>query len=126
MISMVRFFHPAHLLAISLYFTVLTETIYAGQWDYGNKWSSDGCPEGNCLRSHINLTETETALAMITKAGVPAKKVFCGVTSYGWSFKMAKKGCMGPMCRFTGSRTISDAAPGPCTNTSGYIASAEI
>lgn len=22
-----------------------------GQWDYGNRWSQDGCPTGNCLRS---------------------------------------------------------------------------
>lgn len=29
-----------------------------GQWDYDNKWSSLGCPDGNCLRSYINLTET--------------------------------------------------------------------
>jgi GH18 family chitinase len=37
-----------------------------GQWDYGNKWSNPGCPEGNCLRSHINITETTDALVMIT------------------------------------------------------------
>ncbi|EEP76245.1 conserved hypothetical protein [Uncinocarpus reesii 1704] len=97
-----------------------------GQWDYGNKWTSEGCPEGNCLRSHINITETQSALSMITKAGVPANKVFCGITSYGRSFKMAEEGCTGPTCKFTGSALVSDAAPGVCTNTSGYISSAEI
>lgn len=38
-----------------------------GQWDYGNPWSQDGCADGNCLRSHINLTETMTALAMVSQ-----------------------------------------------------------
>lgn len=37
-----------------------------GQWDYGNKWSQEGCTNGNCLRSHVNLTETKTALAMVS------------------------------------------------------------
>lgn len=95
-----------------------------GQWDYGSKWSTEGCPEGNCLRSHINLTETVNALAMITKAGVPAKKVFMGVTSYGRSFKMAKAGCTGEMCRYLGP--TSQAKKGECTDTAGYISNAEI
>ncbi|KAL4869541.1 glycoside hydrolase superfamily [Aspergillus spectabilis] len=96
------------------------------QWDYGNKYSSEGCPEGNCLRSHVNITDTHTALAMITKAGVPARKVFCGIASYGRSFKMAEEGCTGPRCHFTGSNTVSDAAKGVCTDEGGYIAAAEI
>jgi chitinase len=33
-----------------------------GQWDAGNKWSNPGCPGGNCLRSHVNKTETLNAL----------------------------------------------------------------
>jgi hypothetical protein len=39
---------------------------------------------------------------------------------------MAKDGCWGPMCEFTGSRTQSDATPGRCTGTGGYLAQAEI
>ena len=39
---------------------------------------------------------------------------------------MAKDGCWGPMCEFTGSRTKSDANPGRCTKTGGYLAYAEI
>ncbi|KAM3457581.1 hypothetical protein MY3296_001013 [Beauveria thailandica] len=97
-----------------------------GQWDAGNQWSSEGCPAGNCLRSHINLTETETALAMITKAGVPSKKIYVGEASYGRSFKMTNPGCDGPDCTFEGDRMHSKAAPGICTNTSGYISHAEI
>ncbi|KAJ1720906.1 hypothetical protein LPJ53_004515, partial [Coemansia erecta] len=33
-----------------------------GQWDYGNKWTSPGCESGNCLRSHVNWTETVQTL----------------------------------------------------------------
>lgn len=116
-----------------------------GQWDAGNQWSSEGCPAGNCLRSHINLTETETALAMsktshlmfadeyfidrlhtVTKAGVPSKRIYVGEASYGRSFKMSHEGCDGPDCSFEGDRMHSQAAPGICTDTSGYISYAEI
>ena len=97
-----------------------------GQWDYDNEWTSPGCLTGNCLRSHVNETETKDALSMITKAGVPSNKVVVGVTSYGRSFKMAEAGCTGPMCKFTGSPRESDAAEGRCTKTAGYISDAEI
>lgn len=97
-----------------------------GQWDYNNKWTSPDCPTGNCLRSHVNETETKDALAMITKAGVPSNKVVVGVSSYGRSFKMAKAGCTGPTCQFTGSPRVSNAAKGRCTGTAGYISNAEI
>ncbi|UNI18137.1 hypothetical protein JDV02_004426 [Purpureocillium takamizusanense] len=49
-----------------------------GQWDSGNLHSAPGCPAGNCLRSHVNWTETENALAMITKACVPTSKILLG------------------------------------------------
>lgn len=39
---------------------------------------------------------------------------------------MKEDGCWGPMCEFTGSRTQSDAKPGRCTKTGGYLAYAEI
>ncbi|KID67803.1 class V chitinase Chi100, partial [Metarhizium brunneum ARSEF 3297] len=65
-------------------------------------------------------------LVMITKAGVPNNKIFVGEASYGRSFRMAKEGCWGPTCGFTGSRTQSTANPGRCTNTRGYLAYAEI
>lgn len=63
---------------------------------------------------------------MVTKAGVPAKKVYVGIASYGRSFRMEEEGCKGVMCRFTGTPKKSDAEPGRCTNEPGYIASAEI
>ncbi|KAH8896256.1 hypothetical protein GQ53DRAFT_713976 [Thozetella sp. PMI_491] len=97
-----------------------------GQWDAANTYSMDGCPGGNCLRSHVNLTETMQVLAMITKANVPSNKIFVGESSYGRSFGMTTAGCTGPMCTFQGDRETSYAAPGMCTETSGYIANAEI
>ncbi|CAI6341432.1 unnamed protein product [Periconia digitata] len=95
-----------------------------GQWDYDNAWASDGCPTGNCLRHHSNRTETETALVMVTKAGVPANKVIVGMPIYGRSFKMTTPGCAGPDCKFVGKD--SAAAPGRCTGTKGYISKFEI
>nr|QDJ94334.1 chitinase chiC1 [Cordyceps cicadae] len=99
-----------------------------GQWDYGNPNAYDMCESGKCIRSHatVNLTETRNALSMITKAGVPNNKIFVGEASYGRSFHMAQDGCWGPMCDFTGTRQSSDAAPGRCTNTSGYVSYAEL
>ncbi|OAA54596.1 killer toxin subunits alpha/beta [Niveomyces insectorum RCEF 264] len=97
-----------------------------GQWDVNNKYASPGCDAGDCLRSHINFTETLNALSMITKAGVPSKKIYVGVSSYGRSFRMSQAGCTGPSCTYLGGRDASDAAPGICTNTSGYLAEAEI
>jgi len=97
-----------------------------GQWDYSNKWSSPGCETGNCLRSHVNETETKDSLSMITKAGAPSNKVVVGVASYGRSFKMAQAGCDSEECTFTGSPRESNAAKGRCTGTGGYISNAEI
>lgn len=95
-----------------------------GQWDYGSEYGQEGCPDGNCLRSHVNSTETHTSLAMITKAGVKASKVVVGVSSYGRSFEMTDSSCISPDCTYTGPD--SGATPGRCTNTAGYISNAEL
>lgn len=97
-----------------------------GQWDAHSNYTQEGCDTGNCLRSHVNLTETRQALAMITKAGVPGNKVVVGVSSYGRSFAMEQPGCWSPSCKFTGTRLESQATPGRCTGTGGYVADAEI
>jgi chitinase len=107
------------------YFIYMTYDLH-GQWDYGSKFSNSGCKTGNCLRSHINSTETDNALSMVTKAGVPANKIMVGVSSYGRSFKMVDSSCTGVMCKFSGSPKISNADPGYCTDTPGYISNAEI
>jgi chitinase len=63
------------------------------QWDYTNKYATPGCPLyseglGNCLRSHINLTETMNTLSMITKAGIPSNMIAIGISTYSRSFQM--------------------------------------
>ncbi|KAI1115627.1 killer toxin subunits alpha/beta [Nemania sp. NC0429] len=107
------------------YIIYMTYDIH-GQWDAQSPFAADGCPQGSCLRSHVNYTETYNALAMITKAGVPSTKIVVGVSSYGRSFKMAKEGCTGPNCLFLGGPTSSQAKPGSCTGEAGYLANAEI
>jgi len=107
------------------YLVLMTYDLH-GQWDVKNQWVDPGCPLGNCLRSHINKTETLNSLAMVTKAGVPANKIVVGVASYGRSFKMAESGCTGPQCTFLGDSLNSKAKPGTCTGTAGYISQAEI
>ncbi len=63
------------------------------------------------------MTETMLALGLITKAGVPAKKVVIGMARYGRSFRMADQNCTGTLCTFTGDRLHSEAEKGPCTDT---------
>ncbi|KAJ4996364.1 Killer toxin subunits alpha/beta 6 [Colletotrichum sp. SAR 10_66] len=94
------------------------------QCDFESKWAQPGCPAGNCLRSHVNMTETMSSLAMVTKAGVPSAKIVVGVSSYGRSFKMRDASCSGPFCTYTGKE--SGAAKGTCTGTGGYISNGEI
>ncbi|KAI1770463.1 putative glycosyl hydrolase, family 18 [Hypoxylon cercidicola] len=118
--------YPIKKMAEDLDYIVYMTYDLHGQWDYGNKWTSSGCEAGNCLRSHINETETKDALSMITKAGAPSNKVVVGVTSYGRSFKMAMAGCDSETCLFTGTNRVSNAFPGRCTGTGGYISNAEI
>lgn len=72
------------------------------------------------------LTLLPGVLHIVTKAGVPNNKIFVGEASYGRSFRMAINDCWGPMCEFTGTKTESDANPGRCTKTGGYISNAEI
>ncbi|KAJ5712456.1 glycoside hydrolase [Penicillium malachiteum] len=95
-----------------------------GQWDYGHSTADDGCADGNCLRSHVNLTETGYALSMVTKGGAQTNKLMVGVASYGRSFEMTTANCTGPDCFYTGPD--SGATPGRCTATAGYISNAEI
>ncbi|KAK2590717.1 hypothetical protein QQS21_011588 [Conoideocrella luteorostrata] len=107
------------------YFIYMTYDLH-GQWDVDNKWAVPGCPGGNCLRSHINKTETHDAMVTVTKAGVEARQLVIGISSYGRSFRMNDASCSSPLCTFAGDRTHSMAYPGPCTATGGYISNAEL
>jgi chitinase len=118
-----RGFPIAEISTVVDYIVYMTYDLH-GQWDYGNTFVNEDCANGNCLRAHTNFTETYYAMSMITKAGVPLNKIVIGMARYGRSFEMAVAGCTGPQCLFTGPE--SGAAPGPCTNTSGYISNYEI
>ncbi|KAJ7161200.1 glycoside hydrolase family 18 protein [Mycena filopes] len=122
-LSFLKSFPIADMSKVVDYIVYMTYDLH-GQWDYNNAFANPGCPTGNCLRSHVNLTETEFALAMITKAGVPASKVAVGIAGYGRSFGMVDPSCTGPACLFTGPN--STAEEGPCTGTAGYISQAEL
>ncbi|KAJ5646716.1 hypothetical protein N7490_003088 [Penicillium lividum] len=92
-----------------------------GTWDLDNEWSDNGCSDGNCLFSHVNMTETMWALSMITKAGVATNQIMVGVSSYGRSFHMTTAGCTASDCTWdTGGEA------GECTDTVGYISNAEL
>lgn len=91
---------------------------------YSDAYFREYCDNGDCMRSHVNKTETKNSLSMVTKAGVPANKLIIGMPLYGRSFKMAEEGCWGPDCKYVGPE--SDAAPGRCTGTRGYISNNEI
>ncbi|KAI9371712.1 hypothetical protein BJX61DRAFT_12353 [Aspergillus egyptiacus] len=105
------------------YYVYMTYDLH-GQWDYDNSFVNPGCEDGNCLRSHVNKTETEYALAMVTKAGIPSIKVVPGLALYGRSFEMTDPSCKGPECTFTGEE--SGATKGACTDTAGYLSNIEI
>lgn len=102
----------------------LTLMLFAA--DVDNKWAIPSCTGGNCLRSHVNKTETLNALVMLTKAGVQSSQIMVGVSSYGRSFRMQDENCSGPFCTFAGGRGQSQAYKGRCTGTGGYIANAEL
>ncbi|KAK2595946.1 hypothetical protein QQS21_006476 [Conoideocrella luteorostrata] len=109
------------------YIVYMTHDLH-DQWDAANAWADSGCPAGNCLRSHVNLTDTLSALSVITKAGVPSKKVIVGVAGYGRSFQMANSSCTGSNCSFIGGSGTgnSTARKGRCTDTAGYLGNVEI
>ncbi|KAJ5737069.1 uncharacterized protein N7483_002194 [Penicillium malachiteum] len=92
-----------------------------GTWDLGNAYAQWGCTAGDCLFSHVNMTETMWALSMITKAGVSTNQIMVGVSSYGRSFQMTEAGCTASDCTWS-----AGGAAGPCTDTVGYISNAEM
>lgn len=63
---------------------------------------------------------------MITKAGVPASKVFIGVTSYGRSFRITSPSYTSPIYTYTSTRNVSNVYKGRYTDTAGYLSNVEI
>ncbi|KAJ5653293.1 hypothetical protein N7490_000296 [Penicillium lividum] len=102
------------------YFNYMTYDMH-GTWDAGSAYADWGCDSGNCLFSHVNMTETLWALAMLTKAGVATNQIMVGVSSYGRSFEMTTAGCYDSSCTWDAA---GDA--GECTGTAGYISNAEM
>ncbi|KAJ4291376.1 hypothetical protein N0V88_005969 [Collariella sp. IMI 366227] len=49
------------------YFVYMTYDLH-GQWDYGNPWSTPGCPTGNCLRSYKNPNMQRHLTLVITRS----------------------------------------------------------
>ncbi|KAJ5742571.1 glycoside hydrolase [Penicillium nucicola] len=92
-----------------------------GTWDADSTWADNGCTAGDCLFSHVNMTETEWALAMLTKSGIATNQIMVGVASYGRSFEMSEAGCYDSSCTWTAA-----GLAGECTDTAGYISNAEI
>lgn len=90
-----------------------------GQWDYSEKYS--GGPHVQC---HTDLVETEDALRMIIKAGVPKSKVRVGIANYARTYKLVDSSCDTVGCEFTGPS--SGATPGPNTDTPGILSITEI
>ncbi|KAJ5953696.1 glycoside hydrolase [Penicillium verhagenii] len=92
-----------------------------GTWDEESTWADNGCTAGDCLFSHANITETEWALAMLTKTLIATNQIMVEVASYGCSFEISEEGCYDSSCTWTGA-----GRAGECTNTAGYISNAEI
>lgn len=96
-------------------------------YDY-HAWTDNrtlsGCnePTFNCIRSHVNLTETDYTLSMLTKAGVPSNKISVGVASYGKSYVLSDPSCVEPSCTY-------DRIPPPksaCNGLDGQLTNSEI
>lgn len=102
------------------FITFMTYDLH-GIWDLSEEYSQSGCTAGDCLFSHVNMTETMWALAMISKAPVATNMIMVGVSSYGRSFEMTTAGCWTSSCTWNAA-----GAEGPCTQTAGYISNAEI
>lgn len=83
-----------------------------GQWDHANKWFTPGCEEGNCSRSSRQNDRNHHGSRDDYKGWCSVQQGFCGIASYGRSFKMAEEGRIGPNCHFTGTKNVSEAIKG--------------
>jgi GH18 family chitinase len=116
-------FYPANAIGSIVDYVVYMTYDMHGIWNFGENYpESSGCPQGKCVRSHVNMTETMDNLVSITKAGLQASKIVVGLASYGRSFELAVPGCSELSCQFTSN----DAKLGRCTQSAGILALGEI
>ena len=67
-------------------------------YDWDSSFDSPQCENSNFFCSRISLAETEYALGIIKKAGVPANKAMAGIASYNHSPSIEDPRCTGPDC----------------------------
>lgn len=90
-------------------------------YDIHGTWDADIASLGPFVRSHTNIKETELALELFLRDGVPSQKLVLGLAYYGRSFQLASPSCTQIGCEF-----IGPARAGPCTNSPGTLAWFEI
>ncbi|ORX69533.1 glycoside hydrolase [Linderina pennispora] len=99
----------------------LVDYIVYMTYDLHGTWDANVKSAGPYLNPHANITEVNTAIKILERAGVKSDKILMGLGFYGRSFKMADSRCSTTGCKFT-----EGGAPGKCTNASGVLSYAEI
>ena len=89
-------------------------------YDLHGIWDSTN-PIGSNIFAHSNLTEIKSALDLLWRNDVPAKKLNLGLGFYGRSFTLVDPLCTTPGCGFRGG-----ANPGSCSNNAGTLTYREI
>lgn len=78
---------------------------------------------GPYLAPHTNVSEIDSGLDLLWRAGVTPDKVVLGLAWYGRSFTLSSPSCNTPngICQFSGP-----ANAGPCSNAAGILDDQEI
>lgn len=95
------------------YINVMSYDLH-GVWDSTN-------PIGSHVLAHTNMTGIKSALDLLWRNDVPAKKLNMGLGFYGRSFQLADPSCSKPGCNFK-----AGGSPGACTKNSGTLSYREI
>jgi chitinase len=111
-VSMYSYF--VEMLTVSHRYNVMSYDIH-GVWDSSNK------NVGPYARPHSNLTEIDSGLQLLWRAGVKPENVALGLGFYGRSFTLSDPSCNKPGCPFS-----AGGAPGKCSKASGVLTNAEI